>query len=180
MYGPVLYFGTLTDGEVRCNPAEPQPITHDRKDIVITRINVDHKGMSLSWEIEDEEQAEKAATTVIEMLSEATGTATPPRQRRHFTREEFEAIAQAYNTAPEGQRNRAIRDLMGVSRQNATNYINRCRALGLIAPSARSRRKKDETPTYSVFPSTGPTVSYGISHGMSQLDQILASQPGDD
>lgn len=121
-------------------------MTHTyREDTVTTRITINHKGLSLKWDIEDEDEADKTASTIVDILNGNR----PTRPRRRFTQEQLQEIAKAWHAAPEGGRNKAIRELLDVTSQDATNYIHRCRAVGLIPPVERRTRgaKKYDTST---------------------------------
>jgi hypothetical protein len=139
-----MYYGPLSNDElVGYNPTE---ITNRKDDTVTTtRISLDHKGTTLKWEIEKGAEADRVADAVIKALTPVES----PRTRRKFTRDQLQEIADAWHAAPEGQRNKAVRDLLGVSRQNATNYIHRCRAVGMIAPPSRSRSLPAQSATFS-------------------------------
>jgi hypothetical protein len=136
-----MYYGPLSNDElVRYNAT----VKTERKDTVTTRISIDHRGTTRQWDIEDDAEADRAAAAVIRVLNPEITEA--PRTRRKFTPEQLQEIADAWHAAPEGHRNKAVRDLLGTSRQNATNYIHRCRAVGLIAPTA-GRGRPDRTAT---------------------------------
>lgn len=126
-----------------------------------TCISLSHKGINLNWNIDDETEAERVATGIIAIVN---GQRTP-KPRRRFTPEQLQEIADAHHAAPEGGTNRAIRELLGVSRQDATNYINRCRALGLIAPPRKAR---------PVEPTPAPVH---VDSFVAEVDQVLASHP---
>lgn len=101
-----------------------------------TRINITQDGTNvLKWTIEDDDIAEKQVSDIVDILNGKR----PTRPRRQFSRKQLQDIADAWHSAEEGERNKAIRDMLGVSSQDATNYISRCRALGLIEPSKRRR-----------------------------------------
>lgn len=146
-----------------------------------TRISVEHKGLSMAWEFEDDDgHADQVAATVIELLKDASGIAArpTPRKRRKMSTEDYQRVADAWKAAPEGARNKAVRDLLGTSRQNATNYIHRCRALGLLPyPPSRSSRvvppsgQDSSTPTFS-----GVTPAPAF---LAEIDQVLASGGGE-
>lgn len=127
-----------------------------------TRIAIDHRGTALNWEIDDDEMADRVVNAVIKAINPAEPEA---RTRRKFTPEQLKEIADAWHAAPEGQRNKAVRDLLGVNRQNATNYIHRCRAVGLIAPPAIRPR---------TFPTSTATVA-PMSSFAAEIEQIIAS-----
>ena len=102
-----------------------------------TRITITQDGNSLlKWAIEDDDLAEQQVSAIVDVLNGNR----PKRTRRRFTPEQLQEIADAWHAAPEGGRNKAVRDLLDVNSQDATNYISRCRAIGLIAPADRPVR----------------------------------------
>ena len=77
------------------------------------------------------------------MIGKASGVPVASavrKTRRRFTDAQYQEMADVWNAAPVGQRNKAVRDLLGVSRQDATNYISRCRIKGFIEPSENPLR----------------------------------------
>lgn len=128
-----------------------------------TRITINHDGMNLKWDIDDETLASQATTAIVKMLN--TKKVTSPR--RKFTPEQLREIAAAWHAAPEGARNKAVRDLLGVNRQDATNYIHRCRAVGLIGPPARRQRPSSTVPVE------------GDNSFANEIEQIIAQSAGD-
>lgn len=116
-----------------------------------TRINITQDGTNvLKWTIEDHDLAEQQVNQIIGILN---GKKLIKRRRRNLSPEELQQIADAWKSAPAGERNKAVRDLMGVSSQDAVNYVTRCRAKGLIEPSeydVRRRRRSAATETVTV------------------------------
>lgn len=187
MYGPLLYFGPLRADEVGYSTPVVQS-TSDRKDTMTTRITIDHKGLTMAWELpDDSDQGETVVADIMEMLfleesaqadqvASAVGellaaTQQPPRKRRKMSTEDYQKVAEAWKSAPEGARNKAVRDLLNTSRQNATNYIHRCRALGLLPyPPSRAERvaqlAADEDAPIPLVP-----TSFA-----AEIDQILAAE----
>lgn len=153
MYGPLMYFGPL-NSEVDCNDYS----TFNREDAVTTRITIEQQNQTMSWEFDD---GSTITADIIPLLTDASGTTPkkPKRNRRRLTEDDYRRVAEAWRQAPEGGRNKAVRELLDTNRQNATNYINRARKLGFLAPTTARPIRAVQTESFR-----------------AEIEQMLASQ----
>ena len=132
-----MYFGPLTADESGHSDTVAQP-NHDREDAVTTRLTITQDGVNiLRWKFdEDDERTDQQISSIVDVLNGHH----PTRPRRTLSPEYLQRVADAWNSAPDNKRNEAVRDALGITRQDATNYVGRCRAKGLIPPVAKRRR----------------------------------------
>jgi hypothetical protein len=114
-------------------------------------ISVEHKGVKLSWRVDDDRLADKIVALLVNHLTGQTKGTGWDKPRNQITDELLLTAAEVYLAAPESGRYRAVREHFNVTQSAAGCYIKRARDLGLIPPSthhasrsAREARKAGE------------------------------------
>ena len=144
VYGPRLYFGPTE------SPSAVPLTTPTIKDDIsmpevppLSRIEIEHNGLVVEWRIDDEDAMNEILSLVIKHVSPKAPPAPekpyrPRRPKTAITPDLMVRVAVAYQEAPDGEKLKAVRNVLGddASRQLAAVYVHRARKEGFLPPAA--------------------------------------------
>lgn len=105
------------------------------------QISVEHKGVKLTWKVDDDQLADRIVSLLVAHLTGQTRTTGWDKPRNKITDDLLRKTAELYLAAPDGHKHKAVREHFNVSQPAAGCYISRARDAGLIPPSTHHASK---------------------------------------